>query len=86
MLIAIIFYVYGVLGVVLFKENDPFHFPNIPIAFETLSRWVGVIGGGKRVVHMLVVIVVVMLRMSCFCNARALVEYNKTLLFNATQC
>jgi voltage-gated sodium channel len=38
LLIAIIFYVYGVLGVVLFKENDPFHFPNIPIAFETLSR------------------------------------------------
>jgi voltage-gated sodium channel len=37
-LMFIVFYIYSVVGVTLFKENDPWHFRNIPLAFETLLR------------------------------------------------
>jgi voltage-gated sodium channel len=37
-LMLLVFYFYAVCGVSLFRENDPFHFANIPLAFETLFR------------------------------------------------
>jgi voltage-gated sodium channel len=37
-LMLIVFYIYSVVGVTLFKENDPWHFGNIALAFETLLR------------------------------------------------
>jgi Ca2+-binding EF-hand superfamily protein len=38
LLMILCFYIYAVLGVGLFKDNDPWHFANIPLAFETLFR------------------------------------------------
>jgi voltage-gated sodium channel len=38
LLMSLAFYIYAVLGVSLFKENDPWHFANIPLAFESLFR------------------------------------------------
>jgi voltage-gated sodium channel len=37
-LMLLVFYFYAVCGVSLFSANDPFHFANIPLAFETLFR------------------------------------------------
>eukprot|EP00935_MAST-01C_sp_MAST-1C-sp1_P000784 g784.t1 len=37
-LMFVIFYIYAVVGVTLFQANDPWHFGNIPLAFETLFR------------------------------------------------
>lgn len=36
LLLLIVLYIYAVLGVVLFRDNDPFFFRNIPIALLTL--------------------------------------------------
>jgi len=37
-LLALVFYVYGVAGVLLFRDNDPFHFGTISTALLTLFR------------------------------------------------
>jgi voltage-gated sodium channel len=37
-LLLLVFYIYGVMGVHLFGENDPLHFGNLPIAMLTLFR------------------------------------------------
>ena len=37
-LMALTFYIYGIAGVHLFGENDPFHFKNLGTAFVTLFR------------------------------------------------
>ena len=33
-----VFYLFGIAAVVLFKRNDPFHFPNLHFAMLSLSR------------------------------------------------
>lgn len=38
LLLLLIFYMYAVFGVFMFKENDPFYFRNIPVALMTLFR------------------------------------------------
>jgi voltage-gated sodium channel len=38
LLMFIVFYIYAVVGVSVFSKNDPFHFPNIATAFQTLFR------------------------------------------------
>merc|ERR1712146_563925 len=38
MLMLIIFYLYGILGIKLFRDNDPWHFETIPTALLTLFR------------------------------------------------
>lgn len=38
LLLAILFYVYGVLGVFLWRENDPAHFADLPNALLSLFR------------------------------------------------
>ena len=37
-LLMLVFYIYGVMGVHLFGENDPLHFGSLPIAMLTLFR------------------------------------------------
>ncbi|MGY8749482.1 MAG: ion transporter [Pirellulales bacterium] len=37
-LLALMFYVYGVVGVFLFSENDPVHFRNLPMSLLSLFR------------------------------------------------
>lgn len=38
MLWLLVLYLYGVVGVTLFAENDPFHFGHLPMAMLTLFR------------------------------------------------
>jgi len=38
LLLFILFYVYGVMGVALFRDNDPTHFGNLKLALLTLFR------------------------------------------------
>jgi voltage-gated sodium channel len=38
LLMGICFYIYAVLGVSLFRENDPWHFADLSLAFESLFR------------------------------------------------
>ena len=37
-LLLLLFYVYGVMGVFLFRENDPVHFENLPMSMLSLFR------------------------------------------------
>lgn len=37
-LLLLIFYLYAVFGVFMFRENDPFHFSSVPVALMTLFR------------------------------------------------
>jgi len=37
-LLVLVFYLYGIIGVYVFKENDPFFFGNVPTALLTLFR------------------------------------------------
>ena len=37
-MLVLLFYVYGVMGVFLFRENDPVHFLNLPTSMLTLFR------------------------------------------------
>ena len=37
-LLALMFYIYGVVGVFLFSENDPVHFRNLPMSLLSLFR------------------------------------------------
>jgi voltage-gated sodium channel len=38
LLMAIVFYIYAVLGVSIFSANDPWHFASLSLAFESLFR------------------------------------------------
>ena len=38
LLLALVFYLYGVLGIILFRENDPWHFSTLDIAMLSLFR------------------------------------------------
>ena len=38
MLLLLTFYIFGILGIILFSANDPFHFPNLHTAIITLFR------------------------------------------------
>ena len=49
-LMALVFYVYGIAGVHLYRENDPFHFETLGIAFITLFR-ISMMDDWKTVVH-----------------------------------
>ena len=38
MLLGVVYYAYGVTGMILFSKNDPFHFSTIPVACMTMFR------------------------------------------------
>ena len=38
MLMGLVFYIYAVCGMILFKENDPWHFQSLHISMLTLFR------------------------------------------------
>jgi voltage-gated sodium channel len=38
LLLVLIFYLFAVVGVVMFRNNDPFHFGSIGVAMITLFR------------------------------------------------
>eukprot|EP01048_Picozoa_sp_COSAG05_P017512 COSAG05_NODE_2400_length_3111_cov_5.177291_1_plen_700_part_00 len=38
LLLFLVFYLYGVLGIILFRDNDPWHFSSLDIAMLTLFR------------------------------------------------
>ena len=50
LLMALVFYVYGIAGVHLYRENDPFHFATLGVAFITLFR-ISMMDDWKVVVH-----------------------------------
>jgi voltage-gated sodium channel len=50
LLMALVFYVYGIAGVHLYRENDPFHFSSLGVAFITLFR-ISMMDDWKVVVH-----------------------------------
>ena len=50
LLMALVFYVYGIAGVHLYRENDPFHFNSLGVAFITLFR-ISMMDDWKVVVH-----------------------------------
>ena len=50
LLMALVFYVYGIAGVHLYRDNDPFHFSSLGVAFITLFR-ISMMDDWKVVVH-----------------------------------